>query len=303
MALSRGSPRVAVNNHPALRSPDVPRRRPEAADATARSTRPSSVHATKPRSMDLGQALLLSPPAWLTGAVNAVAGGGSLMTFPALLGMGLPPIHASVTNSVSVCPGYLPASPAAALTWPGRGAAAADRADRRARVRRRGRAVAAHLGAGVQGRRADPGAGRDGRSRSRIDCAAWSAIRGRSAHAARGHSAGAWSSSVSVYGGYFGAALGVMYVAALALVLDEPLARVNALKNAVLGRGRADHGGDLPIFAPVDWVRRSRSRPPRSSAGTRRPDRPPAAGPPCSRAIIVAFGTTIGVLLLFRAFR
>jgi hypothetical protein len=30
VALSRGSPRVAVNNHPALRSPDVPRRRPEA---------------------------------------------------------------------------------------------------------------------------------------------------------------------------------------------------------------------------------------------------------------------------------
>jgi hypothetical protein len=45
VALSRGSPRVAVNNHPALRSPDVPRRRPaKGADATARPTRPSRLH-------------------------------------------------------------------------------------------------------------------------------------------------------------------------------------------------------------------------------------------------------------------
>src|SRR5581483_7480269 len=40
VALSRGSPRVAVSNHPALWSPDVPRQRVPA-DATARSTRPS----------------------------------------------------------------------------------------------------------------------------------------------------------------------------------------------------------------------------------------------------------------------
>ena len=37
----------------------------------------------------------------------------------------------------------------------------------------------------------------------------------------------------AVYGGYFGAALGVMLVAGLALVLDETLARVNALKNVL----------------------------------------------------------------------
>src|SRR5262245_9136169 len=42
VALSRGSPRVAVNNHPALWSPDVPRRRLPA-DAAARPTRPSVI--------------------------------------------------------------------------------------------------------------------------------------------------------------------------------------------------------------------------------------------------------------------
>lgn len=44
VALSRGSPRVAVSNHPALWSPDVPRRRAKPTDATARSTRPSHTH-------------------------------------------------------------------------------------------------------------------------------------------------------------------------------------------------------------------------------------------------------------------
>ena len=46
VALSRGSPRVAVNNHPALRSPDVPRRRHQGTDATAQPTRPSRPHPT-----------------------------------------------------------------------------------------------------------------------------------------------------------------------------------------------------------------------------------------------------------------
>lgn len=41
------------------------------------------------------------------GAVNAVAGGGSLISFPALLAVGLPPLSANVTNSIAVWPGYV----------------------------------------------------------------------------------------------------------------------------------------------------------------------------------------------------
>ncbi len=41
------------------------------------------------------------------GAINAVAGGGSLITFPALVAFGLPPLTANLTNSVAQCPGYL----------------------------------------------------------------------------------------------------------------------------------------------------------------------------------------------------
>ncbi len=41
------------------------------------------------------------------GAVNAVAGGGTLISFPALLAIGVPVVPAIVTNTVSLCPGYL----------------------------------------------------------------------------------------------------------------------------------------------------------------------------------------------------
>ncbi|MET0498181.1 MAG: sulfite exporter TauE/SafE family protein [Steroidobacteraceae bacterium] len=44
------------------------------------------------------------------GIVNALAGGGTLISFPALLAMGVPPIAANVTNAVALCPGYFGAT-------------------------------------------------------------------------------------------------------------------------------------------------------------------------------------------------
>lgn len=41
------------------------------------------------------------------GALNAAAGGGSLLTFPALVAFGLPPLTANLSNSVAQCPGYV----------------------------------------------------------------------------------------------------------------------------------------------------------------------------------------------------
>jgi uncharacterized membrane protein YfcA len=41
------------------------------------------------------------------GAINALAGGGTLITFPTLLALGVPPITANVTNTVALCPGFI----------------------------------------------------------------------------------------------------------------------------------------------------------------------------------------------------
>src|SRR5689334_3962316 len=44
------------------------------------------------------------------GLVNALAGGGTLISFPVLLALGVPPIAANVTNAVALCPGYFGAT-------------------------------------------------------------------------------------------------------------------------------------------------------------------------------------------------
>lgn len=58
-------------------------------------------------SINLVQVLFLVGAAVLAGIVNSMAGGGSLISFPALLAIGLPPVVANVTNSVASWPGYL----------------------------------------------------------------------------------------------------------------------------------------------------------------------------------------------------
>jgi uncharacterized membrane protein YfcA len=54
-----------------------------------------------------GQLIFLLVAGLVSGAVNAVAGGGSLLLFPALLAAGLPPLAANVTNSLAQWPGYV----------------------------------------------------------------------------------------------------------------------------------------------------------------------------------------------------
>ena len=57
-------------------------------------------------SLEPAQIVLLAGAALVAGAVNAVAGGGSLISFPALLAVGYPALTANVTNSVALTPGY-----------------------------------------------------------------------------------------------------------------------------------------------------------------------------------------------------
>src|ERR1043166_9594994 len=50
--------------------------------------------------------LLVGFAALAAGAVNALAGGGTLITFPTLTFLGIPAVAANVTNTVALCPGY-----------------------------------------------------------------------------------------------------------------------------------------------------------------------------------------------------
>jgi uncharacterized protein len=60
--------------------------------------------------------------------------------------------------------------------------------------------------------------------------------------------------TVGVYGGYFGAAAGVLMLAVLALSVVEPLARLNALKNVALGLANGVAAVGFAVFGPVRWT-------------------------------------------------
>ncbi len=54
-----------------------------------------------------GRYVLLATAALVAGILNAVAGGGSFFSFPALLGLNLPPVNANATNAVALWPGQV----------------------------------------------------------------------------------------------------------------------------------------------------------------------------------------------------
>ena len=74
--------------------------------------------------------VLLGGAGLLAGAVNAVAGGGSLISFPALLAVGYPSVTANVTNNVALLPGYVGGTLAYRRELSGRAAARAGSASR-----------------------------------------------------------------------------------------------------------------------------------------------------------------------------
>ena len=237
------------------------------------------------------------------GVVNAVAGGGSLITFPSLLATGLAPIPANVTNSVAVFPGY-----------------ASSVAGSRADLAGQGRRLRTVMPACVVGSAAGCGLLLLTPARAFeivvpflvLAAAATLAFQDRlRGLVGRPHLMSDRRRTISlqtvvfvgaIYGGYFGAALGVMYVAALALILDESLNRINALKNVLSAAVGLVTVLVFAIFGPVDWLAVLTLAPATivgGYAGARLARRLP---PKVLKFTIVAFGTITGLLLLLRTF-
>jgi uncharacterized protein len=254
--------------------------------------------------MEITHILLLIGAGLLAGAVNALAGGGSLITFPSLIAIGLPSVDANVTNSVSVFPGYV-------------SSVVGSRADLTGQ-RRRLRAI---LPTGAVGGIAGcalllltPARAFEVIVPFLVLAAAATLafqdrLRGLVGHP-RAMSPRRQTITLqtvvfigAVYGGYFGAALGVMYVAALALVLDETLNRINALKNCLSATVGLVTVVVFAVFAPIHWGAVLALAPATivgGYAGAKLARRLPSA---VLRFLIVAFGTVIGLVLLYRAFR
>ena len=168
------------------------------------------------------------------GAINSVAGGGSLVTFPTLIWLGVPSINANATNTVAMWPGTL------GSVWGYR------RELRGADPRVYALIVPSVIGgiAGAvllyrtpTGRLRPARAGPDRCSR-RVSSWCRSRCSGASicalAHDARSH----WLSwtmffqlLVGLYGGYFGAGIGILMLAALSLMGHTDIHQMNGLKN------------------------------------------------------------------------
>ena len=61
-------------------------------------------------------------------------------------------------------------------------------------------------------------------------------------------------SAAAVYIGYFGAAGGIVVLAVLTAMMDQPLARINAVKNVTTGLANAAAAVGFALFGPVRWV-------------------------------------------------
>ncbi len=175
---------------------------------------------------------LLAVAAFAAGALNAIAGGGSFLTFPALVFTGVPPIVANATSALAVSPGYL-------------GSTLGFRAElRELPTRRLRREMLISAGGGVAGALlllVTPGHLFSGIVPwlllfATVLFAAGPAIaarmRGRASAAqahSRWHDAGLLA--VSVYGGYFNGGLGILLMALYTLAGEQRLNTINALKN------------------------------------------------------------------------
>jgi len=190
------------------------------------------------------------------GTINTVVGSGSLVSFPTLLTLGFSPVVANVSNTVGLVPGSI----SGAVGY------RRELAGQRDRLVRLG--AAAVLG-GLTG----------GVLLLTLDEAVFEAVvpvlivlgcilvvaqprlsawmrRRREGEAPRHR--GSWAVwlgvfATSVYGGYFGAAQGVLFMAVLGLGLDDALQRLNASKNVLAAIVNGVAAVLFSLAADVNW--------------------------------------------------
>jgi len=187
--------------------------------------------------MDLINYILIGLSAVAAGLVNALAGGGTLISFPALIAAGVPAIVSNVTNTVALVPGYL-------------GATFAQAKDLRDQKQRLIYYIPAGIAGGIVGGLLLLSTGERlfrelvpfliliaaGLLAIQEPVRAW-LVRRRNERGESGSSSEAAGVIAvllaAVYGGYFGAGLSVIVLAALGLTHDDSLTKLNALKQVV----------------------------------------------------------------------
>lgn len=176
--------------------------------------------------------LFISLASLIAGLVNALAGGGTLITFPVLTFLGVPAVSASITNTVALSPGYL-------------GGTLAQRKDLQDQKQRLWLIIPASIVGGIIGGYLLLQTGEKLFNQlipylillASILLAIQDPVRAwllKRSHVSNLEKI-SWLpvGIASIYGGYFGAGLSVIVLSALGLTIEDSLTRLNALKQAV----------------------------------------------------------------------
>lgn len=200
-------------------------------------------------------ALAIFAAAVAAGTINAVVGSGSLITFPTLLALGYPPVLANVSNNIGIIPGNVTAS----------FGYRAELTGQRDRLLRLGAAsFAGALTGAIALLALPPGVFKLVVPALIIAACALVIMQPKLAAWVAGQNAdradrigplliiGVYLTGV--YGGYFGAAQGVLLVGLLGVFLTDNLQRINAGKNVLVTIVNAVAALIFVIFAHVAWL-------------------------------------------------
>ncbi len=184
------------------------------------------------------------------GTINTVVGSGTLVTFPILLAVGYPPVTANVSNTIGLVPGSISGAIGYRDLLEGQ----------RPRVLRLGACSLVGGIAGAVGLLVLP----DDLFEAIVPVFIAVALvlivlqpllakrLEDRVEGGRGTSAGVFAAGV--YGGYFGAAQGILLLGILGTTLPEPLQRINALKNVLAGIVNGVAGVIFIFAAHVAWL-------------------------------------------------
>jgi uncharacterized protein len=200
--------------------------------------------------------LIALSAALAAGFINALAGGGTLVSFPVLMALGLPPVAANVTNTVALCPGYI-------------GGIVAQRRDFAAQKKRLYAILPLSLLGGVTGGLILLNTGEKAFNgivpylillaclllAIQVPLKKWMQERSGKTHSTLVKRAGAaiMLFLASVYGGYFGAGVSVIVIAILGLIYDDTLTSLNVLKQAISFSINISAAVYFAFSGKVDW--------------------------------------------------
>lgn len=255
--------------------------------------------------MGIVEAIALLVAAFCAGAINAVAGGGSLISFPALIAAGYPARTANVTNTVALWPGYL-------------GGSFAYRPELRRQKERVIRLLAPTVAGALVGSVVLLGTSEDAFEAIVpfliVFACGMMFFQEQLAAIAKEHRVAMtdgvgvpWPLHVTtflgaVYGAYFGAGLGIMLLAFLVIMIPDDIQHSNALKGMMSLLINAVAVIYFAAFGPVEWAPAAVMAGGAIAGGYLGVGLARRLGSVWLRRVVVTYGLTVALVLFVRLF-